>query len=66
MFVHHFTHLGYLDPGAGSMILQMLVGGILGGALLIKLQWKRLVRFFTRNKSDVDADDSSRQKPHSD
>ncbi len=45
------TVLAYLDPGTGSMVLQLLVGGILGGAFLIKLQWLRIKSLFKRDKS---------------
>ena len=31
----------YLDPGAASMALQVLLGGIAGLALAIKLYWQR-------------------------
>jgi hypothetical protein len=37
----------YLDPGSGSMLLQMLLGGIAGVAVSIKLFGKRLLSFFT-------------------
>jgi hypothetical protein len=32
----------YLDPGSGSMLLQALLGGAAGIAVLIKLYWRRL------------------------
>jgi hypothetical protein len=31
----------YLDPGTGSMILQVLLGGIAGLAIVVKLYWYR-------------------------
>jgi hypothetical protein len=37
----------YLDPGSGSMLLQILLGGIAGVAVSIKMFGKRLLRFFT-------------------
>ncbi len=36
----------YLDPGTGSMLLQVLLGGIAGAIVVAKLYWKRLKRFF--------------------
>jgi hypothetical protein len=33
----------YLDPGTGSMILQLLLGGIAGLALAGKFYWHRLL-----------------------
>jgi hypothetical protein len=32
----------YLDPGTGSMILQLLLGGITGAVVVGKLYWQRL------------------------
>lgn len=46
--------LAYLDPGSGSMVLQLLIGGILGGALFIKLQWRRIVGWFSRKYRESD------------
>ncbi len=36
----------YLDPGTGSIILQMLLGGVAGGLIIGKLYWERLRMFF--------------------
>ena len=36
------TAHAYLDPGTGSMILQVLLGGVAGVALAGKLYWQRL------------------------
>ena len=32
----------YLDPGAGSMLLQILLGGLAGLGVLGKLYWHRI------------------------
>lgn len=32
----------YLDPGTGSFLVQMLVGGIAAGAAAIAMYWNRL------------------------
>ena len=43
----------YLDPASGSMMLQMILGGIAGLALAVKLFWHRLLGFFgVKNKRD--------------
>ena len=36
----------YLDPGTGSMMLQLLLGGIAGALVVIKLYWQRLKGMF--------------------
>jgi hypothetical protein len=39
---------GYLDPGTGSYILQLLIGGLLGGLFAVGLFWKRVLAFLKR------------------
>ena len=41
----------YLDPGTGSIILQLLLGGVAGGIVIVKLYWARLKSFFVRKPS---------------
>lgn len=41
----------YLDPGTGSMILQVVLGGIAGVAILGKLFWNRFKALFQLNKN---------------
>jgi hypothetical protein len=49
--------LGYLDPGAGSMILQALAGGLAGAAVVAKLYWARIKRALRFGRRDATADD---------
>jgi hypothetical protein len=44
--------LAYLDPGSGSMILQILAGGAAAVAVTAKLYWNRLLRFLRIKKDD--------------
>jgi len=32
----------YLDPGSGSLILQLILAAVLGGLLLLKSSWKKI------------------------
>jgi len=36
----------YLDPGTGSIILQMVLGGVAGGLVVMRLYWARLKDWF--------------------
>ena len=45
----------YLDPGTGSMILQVLAGGVAAVAVMGKLYWRRLSRFLRISKRDDDS-----------
>jgi hypothetical protein len=61
--------LAYLDPGAGSFMLQMLIAGIMGAMFTIKMYWYRLKQlineFLGRESTDpqesppVDSDEES-------
>ena len=33
---------GYIDPGTGSMVLQVLIGTALGSLLAIKMFWRQI------------------------
>lgn len=48
------SYLAYLDPGAGSMIVQLLVGGTAAVAVGARLYWRRLRSVFRRGKRDED------------
>ncbi|MGC5020010.1 hypothetical protein ACLQ2U_15915 [Micromonospora sp. DT47] len=45
-------HLAYLDAGSGSLIVQVVVGGVAGAAVAVKLYWRRLVSRFRRQPTD--------------
>jgi hypothetical protein len=48
--------LAYIDPGSGSMLLQMLLGGVAGVAVAVRMYWHRLRGFFgPRSKNTPDA-----------
>ncbi len=38
--------LAYLDPGSGSLLLQLLLGGVAGAAVFLKLFWQKLTSVF--------------------
>lgn len=45
------TAHAYLDPGTGSILLQVLIGGVAGLGVIAKLYWHRLRSLFgVRNK----------------
>jgi hypothetical protein len=44
--------LAYLDPGAGSMVLQAVVGGIAAVAVMGKLYWRQFLTFIGVRKKD--------------
>ncbi len=42
----------YLDPGSGSMILQILAGGVAALAVTARLYWNRLLKLLRIRKDD--------------
>ena len=40
----------YLDPGSGSFVIQMLLAGLLGILVAIRVYWKNIVSFLKKNK----------------
>ncbi len=53
----------YIDPGSGSMFLQLLVAAIAGGLWTLTVYWRRLMGFFTPGRpSDGDGDEAPQKK----
>jgi hypothetical protein len=46
--------LAYLDPGTGSMLVQLVVGGIAAATVTAKFYWRRLLRLLRIRKADPD------------
>ena len=44
----------YLDPGSGSMLLQILLGGFAAIGVIGKLYWHRLTSLFRRKGLETD------------
>jgi hypothetical protein len=52
--------LAYLDPGSGSMILQLIAGGIAAVAVGARFYWRRLLSFLRIRRSDAAGPSDSR------
>jgi len=46
--MHH--PLLYLDPGSGSVLLQLLIAGALVIGIFVRSQWARIKGFFNKNE----------------
>lgn len=42
----------YLDPGSGSMLVQMILAAVLGIGVGVKIFWKQIRALFTRKKAN--------------
>ena len=45
----------YLDPGSGSLIVQIVLGVLLGLGVTIRVFWENIKKFFM-GKKDTDAE----------
>jgi hypothetical protein len=45
----------YLDPGTGSILLQVILGGIAGALVAGKLYWSKIKRFIGWDKSEEES-----------
>jgi hypothetical protein len=43
LFVRADDAFAYVDPGSGGMIMQLLLGGVAGVAVLARMYWHRLL-----------------------
>ena len=44
--------LKYLDAGTGSMLVQLLVGGVAAIGVMAKFYWRRFLRFLHIRKDE--------------
>jgi hypothetical protein len=50
--------LAYLDPASGTMFLQLVLGGVAGLVLIVKLYWHKLLGIFGVGPKGDDAAES--------
>jgi hypothetical protein len=48
--------LAYLDPGSGSILIQLIIASLVGVGFLVRRSWSKITRFF-RGESDLVEDD---------
>jgi len=42
----------YLDPGSGSLIFQIILAGLLGISVFVKIYWRKIMNLFKFTKRD--------------
>jgi hypothetical protein len=51
MVVYAPPAYAYVDPGTGGLVLQLLLGGVAGALVIVKLYWEKLTGLFRRGKN---------------
>jgi hypothetical protein len=55
----HYSPLLYLDPGSGSILIQVLVAALLGLAVVIRAYWGKIKGWLgIKSKPEEDDDES--------
>ena len=49
--------LPYLDPGSGSILIQVVIAALLGVGIFVRSQWARIKKLFGVESKDTSADD---------
>jgi len=49
--------LNYLDPGTGSLIIQIIIGALIAGGYVIKSYWLRIMLFLSKRFNKAMNDD---------
>jgi len=54
----HFSPLPYLDPGSGSLIIQIAIAALLGLGVALRASWGSIKKYFGAKQKleDEDAD----------
>lgn len=59
----------YLDPGTGSIILQVILGGMAGALVIVKLYWHKFKEFIglregaeSASKSEIEVSDLKQEE----
>ncbi len=48
----------YLDPGSGSLLIQLILAAILGIGVAVRIFWRSIKAFFTGKKPEPAQDDA--------
>jgi hypothetical protein len=54
LFVCATPAYAYVDPGSGGMLVQLLLGGAAGAALIVRLYYRRFLRRIGMRKEQAD------------
>lgn len=64
LFLMPLSALAYLDPGTGSLIVHIIVGGLIGVTYWARVSWRKITAagsvLFSKFRSPRDRDDSAK------
>lgn len=54
----HYSPNLYLDPGSGSILIQLAVAALLGTGFFIRSQWAKIKKMFGKSSPEVENDNN--------
>lgn len=60
------AYAGYMDPGTGSFMIQMLAASLVGAIYTLKVYFRRIIGFFKGSSSDSGLDVAPEQEDSKD
>jgi len=58
----HFTPLAYLDPGSGSILIQILIAAVLAIGVALRASWGSIKKLFGKGQTDEQTDEDADEK----
>jgi hypothetical protein len=55
LFASATPAFAYVDPGSGGMMVQLLLGGVAGLTVLLRLYWQRFTTFIGVRRADAES-----------
>jgi hypothetical protein len=61
--IHSYLHsaiilmTAYLDPGSGSLLIQLLITALVGVGFFLRSRWEKVKNFFGVKSSQIEKDD---------
>ena len=49
----HYSPILYLDPGSGSILIQLLIAALLGAGFVIRSQWAKIKKMLNIGNEDT-------------
>ena len=53
----------YLDPGSGSMLIQLIIAAVAGAGIAVVVGWKRIKGLFAKKEKIETIDEEENDQP---
>lgn len=46
--------IAYLDPGSGSLLIQLIIAALVGAGIFIRSRWEKVKNIFRKSSSEIE------------